>query len=99
MPEYNKGDKYAPRAKNVSFLLPAEYISGVKRSKFFSECPPNKLVVIPERIDFLEQGSSPQSNHVWFVWEEWGLLNTSIYWATEDVTGIKVERVKRKKTK
>lgn len=81
-------------ARNVALLLPAEYISGIKRSKFFTHCSPSKIIVIPERIDFLEQGSTPQSNHCWFVWELENEGNTEIIWATEEKTGVKVERVK-----
>ena len=72
-----KGLELAERS--LALLLPIRYLCGKKRSKFFLEHPPAKIIVIPNKIDFHGMGN-PMMEFAWYVWDK-GAVGTKIYWA------------------
>lgn len=72
-----KGLELAERS--LALLLPIRYLCGKKRSKFFLEHPPAKIIVIPNKISFLER-QNPMMEFAWYVWDK-GAVGTKIYWA------------------
>ena len=65
--------------KCLALLLPIRYLTGKKRAKLYAEFPPAKVIVIPNKVDFLGFGS-PAMEFAWFVWEK-GVFETKIAWA------------------
>lgn len=65
--------------KSLALLLPIRYLTGVKRARLYKDFPPAKVIVIPNKVDFLGFGS-PAMEFAWFVWDKKG-LPTSIVWA------------------
>lgn len=65
--------------KSLALLLPVRYLCGKKRSDFFIKHPPAKIIVIPNKIDFLGT-NNPMMEFAWFVWDK-NISDTKIYWA------------------
>ena len=53
----------------LALLLPIRYLTGKRRAKLYHEFPPAKVIVIPNKVDFLGFGS-PAMEFAWFVWEK-----------------------------
>lgn len=79
--------------KCLALLLPIRYLTGKKRAKLYAKFPPAKVIVIPNKVDFLGFGS-PAMEFAWFVWEK-GVTQTSIIWA--DVQNADLKEKRRKK--
>lgn len=77
--------------KCLALLLPIRYLTGKKRAKLYADFPPAKVIVIPNKVDFLGFGS-PAMEFAWFVWEK-GVNTTTIIWA--DVKGADLKRGKK----
>lgn len=76
--------------KCLALLLPIRYLTGKKRAKLYAKFPPAKVIVIPNKVDFLGFGS-PAMEFAWFVWEK-GVKTTTIVWADvqdKDIKGKK----------
>ncbi len=78
--------------KCLALLLPIRYLTGKKRAKLYAKYPPAKVIVIPNKVDFLGFGS-PAMEFAWFVWEK-GVRNTTIVWA--DVKDADLKKRQRK---
>lgn len=79
--------------KCLALLLPIRYLTGKKRAKLYYKNPPAKIIVIPNKVDFLGFGS-PAMEFAWFVWEK-GVKETIILWA--DVGGADLACSRRRK--
>ena len=78
----------------LALLLPIRYLTGKRRAKLYHEFPPAKVIVIPNKVDFLGFGS-PAMEFAWFVWEK-GVSQTTIVWA--DVKDAELaKKTKRRK--
>ena len=74
----------------LALLLPIRYLTGKRRAKLYHEFPPAKVIVIPNKVDFLGFGSPAM-----FVWEK-GVSQTTIVWA--DVKDAELaKKTKRRK--
>lgn len=80
--------------KCLALLLPIRYLTGKKRAKLYHENPPAKVIVIPNKVDFLGFGS-PAMEFAWFVWEK-GKSETIIVWADVGDADLKNSRRKKK---
>ena len=49
----------------LALLLPIRYLTGKKRAKLYTKFPPAKIIVIPNKVDFLGFGS-PAMEFAWF---------------------------------
>ena len=78
--------------KCLALLLPIRYLTGKKRAKLYAEFPPAKVIVIPNKVDFLGFGS-PAMEFAWFVWEK-GKKETTIVWADVKDADLKKRRGK-----
>ncbi len=76
--------------KCLALLLPIRYLTGKKRAKLYAEFPPAKVIVIPNKVDFLGFGS-PAMEFAWFVWEK-GKKETTIVWADVKDADLKKKR-------
>lgn len=76
--------------KCLALLLPIRYLTGKKRAKLYKNNPPAKVIVIPNKVDFLGFGS-PAMEFAWFVWEK-GVMETTIVWADVNGADLKVKR-------
>lgn len=57
------------KKKKCAFLLRLSFLEPTKRrGKFLSECPPNKLIVLP-RISFTGDGKTDWMPCAWFIWD------------------------------
>ncbi len=65
--------------RSLALLLPIRYLTGKKRAKLYYKCPPAKIIVIPNKVDFLGFGK-PAMEFAWFIWEK-GAKQTEIVWA------------------
>ena len=72
-----QGLKLADKA--LALLLPIRYLTGKKRAKLYADYPPAKVIVIPNKVDFLGFGSPAME----FAWKKKkkGVQNTTIVWA------------------
>ena len=68
--------------KSLALLLPIRYLTGKKRAKLYHDFPPAKVIVIPNKVDFLGFGK-PAMEFAWFVWEK-KTTQTVIVWAKID---------------
>ena len=66
--------------QNLALLLPLRYLAGQKRSVFYKQNPPRKIIVIAKKIDFLGNGN-PVMEFAWFVWEKNYKGKTELIWA------------------
>ena len=55
--------------KTLALLLPIRYLTGKKRAKLYAQFPPAKVIVIPNKVDFLGFGK-PAMEFAWFIWEK-----------------------------
>ena len=76
--------------KCLALLLPIRYLTGKKRAKLYAEFPPAKVIVIPNKVDFLGFGS-PAMEFAWFVWEK-RKKETTIVWADVKDADLKKKR-------
>ncbi len=76
--------------KCLALLLPIRYLTGKKRAKLYAKFPPAKIIVIPNKVDFLGFGS-PAMEFAWFVWEK-GINETTITWAQINGADLKEKR-------
>lgn len=76
--------------KCLALLLPIRYLTGKKRAKLYAKFPPAKVIVIPNKVDFLGFGS-PAMEFAWFVWEK-GVTQTTITWADVQDADLKEKR-------
>lgn len=67
--------------KKLALLLPIRYLTGKKRTDLYKQFPPSKIIVIPNKVDFLGDGN-PVMEFAWFVWDK-GVSepDTRILWA------------------
>ncbi len=68
--------------KSLALLLPIRYLTGIKRARLYKNFPPAKIIVIPNKVDFLGFGS-PAMEFAWFVWDKTA-TQTTITWAGSD---------------
>ena len=66
------------------------YLTGKKRAKLYAKFPPAKIIVIPNKVDFLGFGS-PAMEFAWFVWKK-GIKQTTIVWADTHDADVKRKR-------
>lgn len=74
----------------LALLLPIRYLTGKKRAKLYAKFPPAKIIVIPNKVDFLGFGS-PAMEFAWFVWKK-GIKQTTIVWADTHDADVKRKR-------
>lgn len=55
--------------KGFALLFPVRYLTGKRRAKFYKQFPPSKIIVIPNKVDFLGTGN-PKMEFCWFLWDE-----------------------------
>lgn len=65
--------------KCLALFLPIRYLTGKKRAELYKEFPPTKIIVIPNKVDFLGN-ANPVMEFAWFIWEK-GVSNSEILWA------------------
>lgn len=65
--------------KCLALFLPIRYLTGKSRAEIYKQNPPTKIVVIPNKVDFLGNGS-PVMEFAWFIWEK-GKQRSEIVWA------------------
>lgn len=66
-------------AKCLALLLPIRYLTGKKRAELYKRYPPTKIIVIPNKVDFIGNGN-PVMEFAWFVWE-FNKTGSEIIWA------------------
>ena len=66
--------------KCVALLLPVRYLTGKKRVELYKKHPPHKIIVIPNKVDFVGTGN-PVMEFAWFVWDKRTTAGTEIVWA------------------
>lgn len=54
--------------KNLALLLPVRYLTGKTRAALYKINPPQKIIVIPNKVDFVGAGN-PVMEFAWFVWD------------------------------
>jgi hypothetical protein len=62
----------------LALLLPIRYLTGIKRGELFRDCTPSKVIVIPNKVDFLGNGN-PMMEFGWFIWRLKDRKSTSNY--------------------
>lgn len=55
--------------RSFALLLPIRYLTGKKRNNFYKQNPPSKIIIIPTKVDFIENGN-PMIEFGWFIWEK-----------------------------
>lgn len=65
--------------KCLALFLPIRYLTGKKRAELYKKYPPTKIIVIPNKVDFLGFGS-PTMEFAWFIWDK-RVTSSSIVWA------------------
>ena len=65
--------------KCLALLLPIRYLTGKKRTELYKTNPPTKIIVIPNKVDFLGN-SNPVMEFAWFVWDKTA-TESKIYWS------------------
>lgn len=63
----------------LALLLPIRYLTGKKRAELYKKHPPTKVIVIPNKVDFIGNGN-PVMEFAWFVWE-FNKTGSEIIWA------------------
>lgn len=64
----------------LALLLPIRYLTGKKRHSLYKINPPTKIIVIPNKVDFLGNGN-PVMEFAWFVWDKRKVGESKIAWA------------------
>ena len=72
--------------KCLALFLPIRYLTGKSRAEIYKQNPPTKIIVIPNKVDFLGNGS-PVMEFAWFIWEK-GKQRSEIVWAEWSGRGI-----------
>lgn len=57
------------RAGFVCVLLRLNWLAGAKRSKWLRGCPPDCVLVLPERPSFTGDGKTDATDYAWFMWD------------------------------
>ncbi len=68
----------------LALLLPIRYLTGKKRAKLYKEFPPSKIIVIPNKVDFIGNGN-PVMEFAWFIWDQTKKTSSEIVWAECEV--------------
>lgn len=63
----------------LALLLPIRYLTGKKRCELYKRKAPTKIIIIPNKVDFLGNGN-PIMEFAWFIWEK-GKIGSEILWA------------------
>lgn len=63
----------------LALLVPVRYLTGKRRARFYKEHPPSKIIVIPNKVDFMGFGN-PVMEFAWFIWEK-GRATSEIVWS------------------
>lgn len=66
--------------KCLALLLPIRYLTGKTRVSLYKDNPPSKIIVIPNKVDFVGNGN-PVMEFAWFVWDRRKKDGTEIVWA------------------
>lgn len=66
--------------KCLALLLPIRYLTGKARVSLYNDNPPSKIIVIPNKVDFVGNGN-PVMEFAWFVWDRRKKDGTEIVWA------------------
>jgi hypothetical protein len=78
-PPYNKASEFARKSVRimmkrkgfVALLLAENFDCAKGREDIFGGCPYySTKIVLTRRIKWFDGGSSPSSNHAWFLWDE-----------------------------
>lgn len=72
-PPFEMGFEFMVHARKLAkrgfvFLFPVRYLTGKRRTKFYKQFPPSKIIVIPNKVDFLGTGN-PKMEFCWFLWD------------------------------
>ena len=67
----------------IALLLPIRYLAGKNRYKFYKINPPKKVIIIPNKIDFLGKGN-PVMEFAWYIWQKEYIGKPTITWADVD---------------
>lgn len=66
--------------RGYAFLLPIRYLTGKKRAEFYRVNQPSKIIVIPQKVDFMGNGN-PIMEFAWFIWDKYcNKGETKLYW-------------------
>lgn len=65
--------------KCLALFLPIRYLTGKKRAELYKKFPPTKVIVIPNKVDFLGN-KNPVMEFAWFIWDK-EASGSSIVWA------------------
>lgn len=65
--------------KCLALFLPIRYLTGKSRCELYKKHPPSKIIVIPNKVDFLGNGN-PVMEFAWFIWER-KKQSSEIVWA------------------
>lgn len=86
-PPYKIGQKVVEHAlriteKKVAMLMKLSFLEGIKRNGLFLRNPPNKIIVISDRMTSPE-GDKSQFPHAWFIWNNQDIVTrqTILTWA------------------
>lgn len=67
--------------KSLALLLPVRYLTGKQRALLYKKHPPHKIIVIPNKVDFMGNGN-PIMEFAWFIWDkEDASGKTELVWA------------------
>lgn len=67
--------------KCLALLLPVRYLTGKSRAVLYKKNPPRKIIVIPNKVDFIGNGN-PVMEFAWFIWDkEDASGKTELVWA------------------
>lgn len=86
-PPYNLAKEFMSRACSMSMnktalLFPLRYLAGKWRANFYRDYPLSKIIVIPEKVDFLSLGN-PVIEVGWFIWDKNHRGRTHVVWPKE----------------
>lgn len=94
-PPFEMGFEFMRRArklarKGFALLFPLRYLAGKRRSGFYKECPPNRIIVIPGKVDFTGAGNA-KMEFCWFLWDERLDRECKVIWhSPEDKNQLKL---------
>lgn len=69
--------------KKLALLLPVHYLCGLGRSRIYRQEPPDQVIVLPSKVDFVGSGN-PVMEFAWFVWDKESKKETRLKWAFKD---------------
>lgn len=73
-PPFEMGFEFMQHARKLArrgfaLLFPLRYLAGKRRSGFYKEYPPNRIIVIPGKVDFTGAGNA-KMEFCWFEWDK-----------------------------